>query len=99
MLPLRGFAAAVDVEEECSQADEEQGTADHPDLVPEQGRDLLRRKEYKRDAENRGQQSTGAGEEERGPAILAFRNRLRNREPYQCTEHVNEWDQLQHHGQ
>ena len=70
----------------------------HNFVLP-QRRDLLGRKKYQRDAENRGQESAGPGEEQRGAAVLALRRRLRHGKLHQRSEHVDERNQLQHDGQ
>src|SRR3982074_1500961 len=68
------FLAAVYVEEERGQAYEKQRAAEHPKLIGPQGRNLLRREKYERNAEDRSKQAAGSSEEHRHTAVLASRS-------------------------
>ena len=64
------FAAAVHVEEECRQSDEEQRAAKHPYFIRPQRTDLLCREKYQHDSQRRRHQAADAGKHQRRLAVV-----------------------------
>src|SRR5580700_10567562 len=93
------FSPAVDEEEKCGEADEQQRSAEHPHFVRHDRSDLLCWKEGQRDTKYCGHEPAHSREEKHGLAVAAFDERLVGGNLEQRAEHVQERHELEHHRQ
>src|SRR5258708_36971131 len=85
--PQGQFPPSVNKKEKCRQANEQQASATHPDLIGDQRCDLLRGEKCQADSKNGGQQAANSGKEQSRLAMMAAHKFGYQANPNQRTNH------------